>query len=57
MKTLIKNGRVVTAVDDYNADIFFDGETVTTFGKRLDMEADVVLDASGRLVQCAKGGV
>ncbi len=50
MKTLIKNGRVVTAVDDYRADIFIDGETVTTIGKRLDMEADVVLDASGRLV-------
>ena len=50
MKTLIKNGRVVTAVDDYRADIFIDGETVTTIGKRLDMEADVVLDAWGKLV-------
>ena len=46
MKTLIKNGRVVTAVDDYRADIFTRGETVTTIGKRLDMEADVVRDAS-----------
>ena len=25
MKTLIKNGRVVTAVDDYRADILIDG--------------------------------
>ena len=50
MKTLIKNGRVVTAVDDYRADIFIDGETVATIGKRLDMEADVVIDASGKLV-------
>ncbi len=50
MKTLIKNGRVVTAVDDYRADIFIDGETVTTIGKTLDMEADVVIDASGKLV-------
>ena len=33
MKTLIKNGRVVTAVDDYRADIFVDGETVTTIAK------------------------
>jgi len=47
MKTLIKNGRIVTAVDDYKADIFIDGETVTTIGKTLDMEADVVFDASG----------
>ena len=36
MKTLIKNGRVVTAVDDYRADIFIDGETVTTIDKTLD---------------------
>ncbi len=50
MKTLIKNGRIVTAVDDYREDIFIDGETVTTIGKTLDMEADVVIDASGRLV-------
>lgn len=50
MKTLIKNGRVVTAVDDYVADIFIDGETVTTIGKSLDMEADRVIDASGKLV-------
>lgn len=32
MDTLITNGRVVTAVDDYNADIFIDGETMTTIG-------------------------
>ena len=25
LKTVIKNGRVVTAVDDYVADIFIDG--------------------------------
>src|SRR5215210_7239463 len=50
MKTLIKKARVITAVDDYIADIFIDGETVTTIGKTLDMEADVVLDAAGKLV-------
>lgn len=50
MRTLINNGRVVTAVDDYTADIFIDGETVTTIGKSLDLEADVVIDASGKLV-------
>jgi len=46
MRTLIKSGRIVTAVDDYHADIFIDGETVTTIGKTLDMEADVVIDVS-----------
>jgi dihydroorotase-like cyclic amidohydrolase len=50
MKTLIKNGRVVTAIDDYHADIFIGGETVTTIGKTLDVQADVVIDASGKLV-------
>lgn len=49
-QTLIKNGRVVTAVDDYVADIFIDGETVTTIGKSLDIEVDVVIDAAGKLV-------
>jgi dihydropyrimidinase len=50
MKTLIRHGRIVTAADNYTADIFIDGETVTTIGRSLDMEADVVIDASGKLV-------
>jgi dihydropyrimidinase len=50
VKTLIKNGRVVTAVDDYTADILIDGETISTIGKTLDIEADNVIDAAGRLV-------
>src|SRR5919202_4216262 len=50
MKTLIRNGRVVTAVDDYKADILIDGETVSTIGAKLDAEADRVIDASGKLV-------
>ncbi|HZI20510.1 MAG TPA: dihydropyrimidinase [Pyrinomonadaceae bacterium] len=50
MRTLIRNGRVVTAVDDYRADILIEGERVTTIGARLDMEADHVIDAAGKLV-------
>ena len=50
MKTLIKNGRVVTAVDDYTADILIEGETISVIGKTLDMEADKVIDAAGKLV-------
>jgi len=50
MKTLIRNGRVVTAVDDYKADILIDGETVSVIGAKLDMEADRVIDAAGKLV-------
>src|SRR5437763_8227592 len=50
MKTLIRSGRVVTAVDDYRADILIEGETVSVIGAKLDMEADRVIDADGRLV-------
>jgi dihydropyrimidinase len=50
MKTLIRNGRIVTAVDDYKADILIDGETVSVIGAKLEMEADRVIDASGKLV-------
>jgi len=47
---LIKNGRVVTAVDDYYADVFIDGETIAQIGKDLNVQADEVIDAKGRLV-------
>ncbi|MCH8327589.1 MAG: amidohydrolase family protein, partial [Candidatus Marinimicrobia bacterium] len=50
MSLLIKNGRIITAVDDYMADIFIEDETVSVIGKTLDMEADVTLDATGRYV-------
>ena len=50
MKTLIRNGRIVTAVDDYKADILIEGETVSVIGAKLDMEVDRVIDASGKLV-------
>ena len=48
MSVLIKNGRVITAVDDYMADVFIEDETVTLIGKNLEMEANEVIDASGR---------
>jgi dihydropyrimidinase len=50
MRTIIRNGRVVTAVDDYKADILIEGETVSTIGAKLDVEADRVIDADGKLV-------
>ena len=48
MSVLIKNGRVITAVDDYFADIFIKNETVTLIGDKLEIEADEVIDASGK---------
>jgi dihydropyrimidinase len=50
MSILIKNGHVVTASDDYIADIFIEGETVSAIGKNLPVKADRVVDASGKLV-------
>jgi dihydropyrimidinase len=50
MSVLIKNGRIVTAVDDYYADIYIEGETITQIGANLDLEADTIIDAKDRLV-------
>jgi dihydropyrimidinase len=48
MSVLIKNGRIVTAADDYVADVFVDGERISLIGASLDIAADKVVDASGR---------
>ena len=37
MKTLIRNGRIVTAVDDYNADILIENERISVIGSGLSM--------------------
>lgn len=50
MSVLIKNGRIVTAVDDYYADIYIEGETISQIGKDLNVEADTVIDAKDRYV-------
>src|ERR1051325_4616754 len=50
MTTLIKNGRIVTAVDAYEADILIEDGTIAMIAKRIDVDADTVVDAKGRLV-------
>jgi dihydropyrimidinase len=45
MSVLLKNGRVITATDDYIADVFIEGETVTAIGKDLQVRADKIIDA------------
>ena len=55
MSLLIKNGRIITADADYIADIFIEGETISTIGKNLDVKADTVIDAAGKLVM--PGGI
>ncbi|HRF25275.1 MAG TPA: amidohydrolase family protein, partial [Chitinophagaceae bacterium] len=50
MSVLIKNGNIVTATDNYIADIFIEGETVKAIGKDLQVKAEKEIDASGKLV-------
>jgi dihydropyrimidinase len=50
VSVLIKGGRIVTASDDYVADVFIDGERVTLIGESLDHDADRVIDARGKLL-------
>ena len=50
MSILIKNGRVITASDDFHADIFVEGEKISAIGKDLRVDADQVIDASGKVV-------
>jgi dihydropyrimidinase len=50
MSVLIKGGRVVTAADDYVADVLVEGERITQIGESLDVGADRVIDATGKYV-------
>ena len=50
MSVLIKGGRVVTAADSYAADVLVEGERIAHIGAELDAAADVVIDATGKLV-------
>src|SRR5438105_9393721 len=50
MRTVIRNGRVVTAVDDYHADILIEDGKISMIGKEIDVKADKKIDAKGRLV-------
>lgn len=47
MSLLVRGARVVTAADDYVADVYAADETVTLIGRDLDVAADVVIDGSG----------
>ena len=54
MKTLIKNGMVVTATDQWQGDILIEGEKISLLGAALAAtaigEVDKVIDASGKYV-------
>jgi dihydropyrimidinase len=50
MSVLIKGGRIITAADDYVGDVYIDNGTVSLIGESLDVVADKVIDAGGKLV-------
>jgi dihydropyrimidinase len=50
MSVLIKGGRVVTAADDYVGDVYVEDERITLIGESLDVQADKVIDATGKYV-------
>jgi len=50
MRTIIRNGRIVTAVDDYEADILIAGGKVVMIASSIDVDCDKDIDAKGRLV-------
>jgi dihydropyrimidinase len=55
LSVLIRGGRVVTAADSTVADVYIEGERVSRIGTALDVAADFVIDATGKLV--LPGGV
>src|SRR6478736_3835369 len=50
MSILIRGGRVVTAADDYVADVFVEGERIALIGADLDVAAERTIDAAGKYV-------
>lgn len=50
MSVLIKNGNIITAVDDYVADIFIEEEKISLIGKELNVKADKEIDATRKLI-------
>lgn len=50
MRILIKHGTIVTAVDQYQGDVLIEDERITLIGERIDVDADRIVDATGKFV-------
>src|SRR5579864_1875920 len=50
MRTLIRNGTVVTATDRYRGDVLVEDEKIAVIGTSLDIAADRVIDAAAKYV-------
>jgi dihydropyrimidinase len=54
-RTLVRNGTVVTASDRYQGDVLIEDGVVVAIGRGLNLPAETVLDATGKLVM--PGGI
>ncbi|MGF7012469.1 dihydropyrimidinase [Lachnospiraceae bacterium PF1-22] len=50
MKLIIKNGTIVTSVNEYKADILVEDGIIKEIADRISCDADEVIDAQGKLV-------
>jgi dihydropyrimidinase len=50
MRTLIKGGTVVTAIDQYRGDVLVEDEKIVLIGTSLDIDADTLIDAAAKYV-------
>ena len=50
MSILIKNGHIITAADDFVADIYVEDEKIHTIGENLDLHANEEIDASDHII-------
>lgn len=51
MAYFIKNGRIITATDDYVADLLVDGETIAAIGNAIEVPSNAtIIDATGKYV-------
>ena len=55
MKTLIKNGKLITASETFQADILVEDEKISRIGLGLEADSAQVVDAKGKLI--LPGGV
>ena len=55
MKTLIKNGTLITASESFKSDILIEDEKITRLAPNLEIDSDLQIDASGKLI--LPGGV
>jgi dihydropyrimidinase len=48
--TIVRNGRIITASDDYVADLFIEGDKIKLIGSDVQAQADRTIDARGKYV-------